>query len=111
MKIIQSQYRSYYKDEAEIKFALSVMNKLFENYSYTLIEKALLKFLRSDSKGFPPVAGQLITIADEIRKFEWQLKQIETDRLPAPKTERVEMPEAIKQKMNDWSNAYLSGKR
>lgn len=76
------------------------MNKLFEDYKYTLIEKALLKFLKSDSKGFPPVAGQLITLADEIKRIEWDIKQQEQFNLPAPKTERQEMPEELREKMS-----------
>ena len=104
MKLIQSQYRGYYKNDDDVKFALSVMNKLFENYNYSLIEKALIQFMRCDAKGFPPVPGQLITLADEIRKTEWRLKQIETDRLPSPKVEREEMPEELREKLSKMFN-------
>lgn len=75
------------------------MNKLFEDYQYTLIEKALLRFLKSDSKGFPPVAGQLITLADEIKRIEWDVKQNEQFNLPAPEIEREPMPDEIRIKM------------
>lgn len=101
MKLIQSQYRGYYnKDEKELRFALSVMERLFADWNYSLIEKALYRFMTNDEKGFPPVAGQLIHLAKEIRKQEWEGKQREADRLPEPKVERVEMPEEIKRKLS-----------
>ena len=102
MKLIQSQYRGYYRDESELLFALSVMERLFAEWEYKLIEKALFRFMATDSKGFPPVAGQLITLAKEIRKEEWEAKRRETDQLPAPAIDRVEMPNEIREKMQKW---------
>lgn len=104
MKLIQSQYRSYYREENELRFALSVMEKLFAEWDYSLIEKGLFRFMTTDQKGFPPVAGQLITLAKEIRKEEWDARQKAMDRLPAPKVDRAEMPEDVRQKMNKWMN-------
>lgn len=97
MKIIQSQYRGYYKDENELRFALGVMEKLFADWEYPLIEKATFEFLSKDSKGFPPVAGQLITIAAEIRKMEWEEKQRKLQSLIEPEIERVGMPDDVRE--------------
>ena len=111
MKLIQSQYRGYYRDENELRFALSVMEKLFAEWEYGLIEKGLFRFMTTDTKGFPPVAGQLITLAKEIRKEEWESKQRAMDQLPAPKVERVEMPEDVKEKMIRLKYNFLDVKK
>ena len=105
MKLIQSQYRAYYREDNELLFALSVMERLFAEWEYPLIEKALFRFMTNDHKGFPPVPGQLITLAKEIRREEWDKQQRDLDRLPEPKTERAEMPEEIREKMNKWMRA------
>ena len=99
MKLIQSQYRGYYKDQKEIQFALGVMEKLYAEWDYCLIEKALFQFMQNDAKGFPPVPGQIITLAAEIRRAEWDQKQRE--QLPEPKGERVPMPDEIREKMQN----------
>lgn len=101
MKIIQSQYRGYYKDEQEVRFALSVMGNLFADWEYQLIEKATYRFLTTDAKGFPPVPGQLITLAAEIRRMEWEEKQRKTQSLPEPDVKGVGMPEEIREKIKD----------
>ena len=106
MKLIQSQYRNYCKEQDEVKFALSVMNKLFEPYQYQLIEKALIKFMQNDAKGFPPVPGQLITLANEIRKSEWEQKQREMQQLPEPKVNAVPMPDEIREKLEQYKSAF-----
>jgi hypothetical protein len=99
MKIISRNYRNYYKDEQEIREAAAVMYKVLESWEFTLIEKALLKFMETDS-AFPPNAGQLITLAKEIRRAEWDKHQRETDLLPEPETERIPMPDDIREKLN-----------
>jgi hypothetical protein len=99
MKLIQSQYRGYCKDQDEVKFTLAVMDKLFAEWDYPLIEKALIRFMQNDSKGFPPVPGQLITLAAEIRREEWDKRQREIAQLPEPETERIQMPDDIREKM------------
>lgn len=101
MKIIQSQYRGYYKDEQEIRFALAIMEKLFAEWEYPLIEKATFRFLTTDTKGFPPVPGQIITLAAEIRRMEWEEKQRKTQSLPEPDVKGVGMPEEIREKIKD----------
>ena len=100
MKLIQSQYRGYCKDAEEARFSLAVMNKLFADWEYAQIEKALFRFMQNDSKGFPPVPGQLVTLATEIRKEEYEAKKREQDLLSEPKGERCPMPDEIRQKLD-----------
>jgi DNA-directed RNA polymerase specialized sigma24 family protein len=83
MKIISRNYRNYYKDEQEIREAATVMYKVLEPWDFQLIEKALLKFMESAS-AFPPNAGQLISLAKEIRREEWEKRQREINQLPEP---------------------------
>ena len=102
MRLIQSQYQGFYREENEqdIKFALSVMGRLFAEWDYPWIEKALFRFMQTDSKGFPPNAGQLITLAKEIRRIEWDEKQRQIDLLPEPEAERIPMPDDIREKIS-----------
>jgi hypothetical protein len=99
MKIISRNYRNYYKDEQEIREAAAVMYKVLEPWEFTLIEKALLKFMETDS-AFPPNSGQLITLAKEIRRSEFDECKRQTDLLPEPETERIPMPDDIREKLN-----------
>ena len=100
MKIISRNYRNYYKDEQEIREAAAVMYKVLEPWDFHLIEKALLKFMESPS-AFPPNPGQLITLAKEIRRAEWDKHQREADMLPEPETERIPCPPEIMEKMKN----------
>jgi len=75
------------------------MEKLFADWEYHLIEKALFQFMQNDSKGFPPVPGQIITIAAEIRRAEWDKQQRETFQLSEPEVERIPCPDDIREKM------------
>lgn len=99
MKLIQSIYKAYYKNEEEIKNALSVMSRLYEDWDYQLIEKATIKFIETDSKGFPPVPGQILTLAKEIRKSEWEQRKREQDALPEPEIKIAPMPEETKERL------------
>lgn len=99
MKIISRNYRNYYKDEQEIREAAAVMYKVLEPWEFALIEKALLRFMETDS-AFPPNTGQLISLAKEIRKAEYEERKRQQDALPEPKPERIPMPDDIRQKLN-----------
>ena len=98
MKLILSQYRGHYKTQDDIAFALKVLEKLFEKWEYKIIEKALFEFMTTDTKGFPPVPGQLIEIANRILLAEIREKDMETAKLEMPKSE---MPERLRQKINE----------
>lgn len=98
MKLIQSQYRGYYKNEDEILFALSVMNRLYAEWDYSFIEKALYQFMSSDNKGYPPVPGQLITLAADIKHKEYEERK-KLLELPEPDRDKEPMPEDIKHKL------------
>lgn len=97
MKVIQSIYRGYYKTEQEIKDAMNVMVVAFKKWDYRYIERAVLQFIETDTRGFPPVPGQLIAIAKDIRAEELRDQQIRLSKLPEPGG--VPMPEELKKRM------------
>jgi hypothetical protein len=98
MKIIQSQYGGPSKSDDQTRFTLAVMERLFAEWDYSWIEKALFEFMQTDSK-FPPNAGQLITLAKEMRRAEWDRKQREQDLLPEPEAECIPMPDDIREEL------------
>jgi hypothetical protein len=100
MKIISRNYRNYYKDEQEIREAAAVMYKVLEPWDFQLIEKSLLQFMESAS-AFPPNAGQLISLAKEIRRTEWEEQKRRTDLLPEPELKREPCPPEIMAKMKN----------
>lgn len=102
MKIIKGYYPMYYRDTETINDAVTLWSKILEDEEFNFIHKGLERFVKSDSKGFPPVPGQLITLAAEIRKMEWDKKKRETDQLPEPQTNAEPMPEELRQKLSSW---------
>ena len=100
MKIIKSIYRGYYKIEQDVKDAINVMAVVFRNWEFRYIEQATLQFIETDSKGFPPVPGQLIGIAKDLKAAELRRRQIEQNKLPEPNG--IPMPEELKTKFNTW---------
>lgn len=99
MKLIQSQYPAYCRNQDEKLFTLGVMEKIFIDWEYQPIENALVRFMQNDSKGFAPVPGQLITLATEMRRAAWDKRQRELDALPEPKSEPIPMPDDIREKL------------
>ena len=104
MKIIKGFYPHYYNNDDAVKEAVMLWNNVLETENFTLMQKALKEFVKADTKGFPPVIGQLIGLGKEIKKTEWEAKQREQDQLPAPKVDRVEMPEELRKRMNGMFN-------
>lgn len=104
MKIIQSTYRGYYKTEQEIRDAMKVMSVVLKDWEYPYIERAVINFIKTDTKGFPPVPGQLIALAQDIKTDELRKRQIEQSKLPEPEKEYIPMPEEIKQKLREMFN-------
>ena len=96
----QRRYDTVEEERAQIQKTLAVMANLFEDQDYGLIEKATIRYMKSGEK-FAPLPGQLITLAAEIRKAEWEERKRQADLLPEPKTEVVPCPEDIKRKMKD----------
>jgi hypothetical protein len=104
MKIIQSTYRGYYKTEQEVRDAMKVMSVVLKDWEYPHIERAVINFIKTDTKGFPPVPGQLIALAQDIKTDELRKRQIEQSKLPEPEKEYIPMPEEIKQKLREMFN-------
>lgn len=102
MKIIKGYYPTYYRDAEMINDAVILWTKILENEEFNFIQKGLEQFVKSDNKGFPPVPGQLITLAKETRKMEYEARKREQDQLPAPQTNTEPMPEELRQKLSSW---------
>ena len=101
MKVIRGFYPMYYRNDDTIQEAVALWAKILENEDFNYIQKGLYKFVKTDSKGFPPVPGQIITLSSEIRREEWWKRKREQDLLPEPKTERAEMPAEIREKLKN----------
>lgn len=102
MKIIKGYYPAYYRDREAINDAVILWAKVMEDEEFLLIQKGLERFIKSDTKGFPPVPGQIITLAAEIRRAEWEEKQREISQLPEPEVNAVPMPEELREKLQAW---------
>jgi len=85
-------------NEMQIFEAATVAREVLEPWDQELIHKAWLKYAESDNE-FPPNPGQLISLAKEIRREEWDKRQREISQLPEPKTERVPCPPEIMAEM------------
>ena len=79
--------------------AVNLWAEMFTDEEPTLIAKAVKKFIKTDSKGFPPKIGQISTIAAEIRKSEREQRKREQDALPEPEIKIAPMPEETKERL------------
>jgi hypothetical protein len=102
MKIIKGYYPAYYRDRETINDAVTLWSKVMEDQDFLLIQKGLERFIKNDTKGFPPVPGQIITLAAEIRRMEWEEKQREISQLPEPPVNAVPMPDDLRAKLQEW---------
>lgn len=102
MKIIKGYYPAYYRDREAINDAVTLWSKVMEDEDFLLIQKGLERFIKNDTKGFPPVPGQIITLAAEIRRMEWEEKQREISKLPEPPVNAVPMPDDLRAKLQEW---------
>lgn len=66
---MQAYYPNFYKDYNKEKTITTIdaWYEIFKDYDYLLISASLKTYITSDTKGFPPVPGQLI---DNIHKFK-----------------------------------------
>lgn len=102
MAIIKTAYPDYYRNQNDVIDAVNLWAEMFVKDDATLIAKAVKKFIKTDSKGFPPKIGQISTLAAEIRRMDWDRKQREIAALPAPEVKAVPMPDEIRQKIESW---------
>jgi len=59
--IIQATYPSFYEkaDTASQKATLDIWRSIFADHDYAEVSSALMAFIATDTKGYPPVPGQL----------------------------------------------------
>lgn len=99
MAIIKTAYPEYYRNQTDLIDAVNLWAEMFTKDDATLIAKAVKKFIKTDSKGFPPKIGQISTLAAEIRKAEWEQRKREQDALPEPEIKIAPMPEETKERL------------
>ena len=100
MKIIKGYYPTYYRD-ADLNEAVILWHKVLADEDFGFIQKGLEQYIKTDSRGFPPTAGQLITLAKEIRRAEWEERKRQTDLLPEPEIQKIPMPDDVKEKIQN----------
>ena len=99
MKIIKGYYPAYYQ-RGEAEEAVILWAKVLENEDFLWIQKGLERFVSTDRKGFPPVPGQIITIAEDMRQEESDRRKRERDLLPEPGLKGIPMPDELREKFN-----------
>ena len=99
LKTINTYYRRQ-MDETQIKQSAAVMLEILTPWDQRLIHKAWLKYA-GDGNEFPPNPGQLIALAKEIRRTEWEEQKRRTDLLPEPELKREPCPPEIMAKMQN----------
>jgi len=74
--ILQAAYPQHYRDfdAGKTRNLVTVWRELLEDYTYEQAAAGLKAFMANDTKGFPPVAGQII---DYLHKGKEQMSAIE----------------------------------
>lgn len=77
--VIKSSYPKHYERFSERDFdnLCTSLHMCLEDYSYQQVSMGLKAFLVSDTKGFPPVAGQIIEQIHKLTPSENQLGSLE----------------------------------
>ena len=69
LSIISEMYPSFRKDR-NIKATGAVWQKIFEHTPYAAVEQALMAYIATDTKGFPPVPGAINERIMQARELE-----------------------------------------
>ncbi len=101
MKIVKGYYPMYYRG-SELEEAVTLWAKVMQDQDFLQIQKGLERYVQTDTKGFPPVPGQIITLAREVRLEEIEKAKRERDLLPEPETEAIPMPDYVREAMEKW---------
>lgn len=91
----------YYRG-SELEEAVTLWAKVMQDQDFLQIQKGLERYVQTDTKGFPPVPGQIITLAKEVREEELRRLQREKDLLPEPETQGILMPDYVREAMKKW---------
>ena len=101
MKIVKGYYPMYYRG-SELEEAVTLWAKVMQDQDFLQIQKGLERYVQTDTKGFPPVPGQIITLAKEVRLEEIERAKKERDLLPEPETKGIPMPPELREKLEKW---------
>ncbi len=118
MAILKAAYPLYYKDKSkeELTSVVNLWTELFADDDINLVKAAVKRHIATDTKGFPPVIGQIkqslvkIVEPNELSEQEaWNLvsKAIRNSAYNATE-EFKKLPEAVKQlitptQLKEWS--------
>lgn len=121
LAIVTEVYPSFRKDRDPV-LTSQLWQEIFRNVPYTQVKQALMEFIATDMKGFPPVPGALFSLirtyaaAEELSGEEaWEItkraisrgtyySREEFDKLPRPIREVVRSPENLHTwaSMDEW---------
>ncbi len=78
IKAIGTFYPSFLANVSgeEMKLRIKLWHIILQKYEYAAIANAVIEFVKHDTKGFPPVIGQLLA---ETQPTENRLFQLDTD--------------------------------
>ena len=66
--LIKASYPNSFKhSDRELEALVDAWTKILEEYDFRTMESAFLAFTKTDTKGYPPVPGQLIALISEQR--------------------------------------------
>lgn len=62
MEVLKVAYPQYYKgtDESGLKAGIRLWQAVFKDYTYQTVSNAVMAFIATDTKGFPPVPGMIM---------------------------------------------------
>jgi hypothetical protein len=62
MAVLKAAYPQYYKDtdEDEVKSGIALWQAIFSDHSYEAVSNAVMAFIATDTKGFPPAPGMIM---------------------------------------------------
>ena len=68
--VLTTNYKKYYENYSniEIDTLVDLWANIFIDKSYNEVSRALYSFMATDTKGFPPVPGQLMELIDKVKE-------------------------------------------
>jgi hypothetical protein len=102
MSAIKVAYPNYYKNQTEIDDAINLWAEMLAEDDPVYIAKAVKEFIKTDTKGFPPVIGQIRAAAKDIRHTDYVNKQSALMIAQAEESEKgIPMPDEIRDKLSN----------
>lgn len=80
---LRAAYPNVYRnmEEADTQATINLWDRMLKNYSYKVVESALLAFIANDNRGFAPVPGQIIDVIIKFSNTDQQMTEMEAWKL------------------------------